>query len=162
MLIAKVAFDMKNLTQRSVGNNPFEFTHARKAALVVAERKWHSGLCRRLDGACGFSAREGKRLFAPDRLARRSDCGNLSHMQGMWCREKDGLHARVGDRVFELGRYLEALGGREITHQLGLLADTANEPQALAFALYRFNDVFSPPAEANDRCVDHEKADEIA
>src|SRR5262245_48983188 len=103
MLITEIALDMENLAQCPVGNDPLHFQHAWKTALVVAECKGHSSRFRRLDGALGLSACESKRFFAPDRLARRSDRGNLSHMQGMRSCEKDSLHARVGDRTFEIG-----------------------------------------------------------
>jgi hypothetical protein len=129
---------------------------------LLLQRKWHSGLFRGLDGAFSFSARERKRLLAPDWLAGRSDRGDLSHMKGMRSCEKDCLHAGVSDRFFEPGRYFERFGGREIADQVGLLTDAADEPQALAFALYRLDDVFSPPAEADDRCIDHERVVEIA
>ncbi|HET9176305.1 MAG TPA: hypothetical protein VFN84_08095, partial [Pseudolabrys sp.] len=43
----------------------------------------------------------------------------------------------------------EALGGREFAHQHGLFADSANEAQALAFALHRLDDVFSPSAKTD-------------
>src|SRR5262245_6291552 len=103
MLIAEISLNVEDIAQCPVGNNPFHLQHAWEAALVVAERKWHSSLFRGLDGALGFSARESKRFLTPDWLARRSDCGNLSHMQGMRSCEKNDLYPRVGDRVFQVG-----------------------------------------------------------
>src|SRR6185503_2841236 len=104
MLIAEITLDMQDLAQGPVGGNPLHLAHARKATLVVAKRKWHSGLFRGLDGAFSFTACERKRLLAPDRLARRGDRGDLLHMKRMGSCEKDCLYARVGDRFFEIGR----------------------------------------------------------
>src|SRR5690348_4382555 len=104
MLIAEIALDMQDFAKYSLGDNPFHFAHARKAPLVVTKRKRHSGLFRGLDGAFSFGSRERKRLLAPDRLVRRGDRRDLSHVEGMRSCEKDGLHAGVGDRLVKLGR----------------------------------------------------------
>ena len=80
----------------------------------------------------------------------------------MWRRQKDRLHTRVGERLFEFGRQFEALGRREIAHQFGLLADSANEAQALALALHRLDDVFSPPAKADYSGIYHMQETRLA
>ena len=97
--------------------------------------------------ASGFSHQTG--------LPAAATFGNLLDMQRMRRRQEHRLHARVGDRLLEIGRQLEALGGGEIAHQIGLLADAADEAQALALALHGFDDVLAPASEADDGGVDH-------
>src|SRR5471030_1892582 len=76
-------------------------------------------------------------------------------MQGMRRGKEHRLHARVGNGLVEIRRELEALGGREIAHQIGLLADSTDEMQALALALHGFDDVLAPASEANNGGIDH-------
>ena len=70
-------------------------------------------------------------------------------------RQEHRLDARVGDGFLEIGRQFEALGGCEIAHELGLLADAADDAQALAFALHGFDDALAPAAKADHRGVNH-------
>jgi hypothetical protein len=76
-------------------------------------------------------------------------------MQGMRRREENGLHLAVGDRICKFRRQLEALGGREIANQIRLLAHAADDMQALALALHRFDDRLAPASEADNGGVDH-------
>jgi len=79
----------------------------------------------------------------------------------MRCREENGPHAGIAHRLLEFSGQFETLGRREITHQIGLLTDSTDEAQALAFALHRFDDIFSPSAEADYGGVDHRWASDL-
>src|SRR5262249_58905136 len=82
-------------------------------------------------------------------------------MPGIRGLAENGPHAGIPHRLFEFSGQFEALGRREITHQIGLLPDSADEEQALAFALHRFDDIFSPSAEADYGGVDHRWASDL-
>jgi hypothetical protein len=56
---------------------------------------------------------------------------------------------RGSETAFVFGGQFEAPGRGEFANQLGLSADSANEAQALAFALHRLDDIFSPSAKAD-------------
>ena len=102
VLVGEIAFDMHHLADGAVGHHALELAHRGKAALVVAEREGHAGLLRGGDGARGLGAREGQRLLGPDRLAGRRHRGNLLNVQRMRRGQKHRLHARIGDRFFEV------------------------------------------------------------
>src|SRR5262245_2354808 len=149
MLVAEIALDMKDVAKDAVRDNALKLPHAWKAAFVVAEGKGDFGLGARRDGTFGVDSAKRQWLLAPYRFACLRCHAYLRDVQGMRCCQKNRLHARVGDRLFEFGGQFESLGHREFAHQLGLFADSANEAQALAFALHRLDDVFSPAAKAD-------------
>ena len=70
-------------------------------------------------------------------------------------REENRLYTWIRDGLFEFRGQFEVFGRREIAHQLRLLADPADKPQALAFALHRLDDIFSPSAKADYGGIDH-------
>src|SRR5215475_13580505 len=149
MLVAEIALDMEDVAKKAVRDSAFERALAWKATFVVAEGKGDARL-----GTCGdstFSIGPAKRqwLLTPNRFARRRHRAYLGDVQGMRRCQKNRLHARIGDGLFEFGGQFEALGRREFAHQLGLFANCANEAQALAFALHRLDDVFSPSAKTD-------------
>ena len=137
------------------GDYALELAHARKASFVVAEGERHAGLFTGHNGAFGFSAGQREGLFAPDRLAGRRDGRNLPNMQRVRGCKKDRLNAGIGDGFFEFGRQFEAFGGGEIANQFWLLAHAADKSQAVAFALNRIDDIFSPASETDYGGVDH-------
>src|SRR5262245_2389113 len=155
MLIAVVAFDMKDLAKRAVIDRALEFPHAWKATFVVAKCKRYTGLGAGRDSSLGFDACKRQRLLAPDRLADFGHGANLPKVKGMRCSQKDRLHTGIGHNLFEFSGQFKALSGRKIAHQLGLLADSADEAQAIAFALNSLDDIFSPSAEADHSSVYH-------
>ncbi len=156
MFIGEVAFDMQDVTDDSHGNDAFEFAHAWEAALVVAQREGNVGLLAGGNGALGFGTGERERLLAPHRLAGRRHGGNLSDVQRVRGCEKNRLNTGIGNGLLELRGQFEALGRREIADQFRLFAHAADKPQALAFALNRIDDIFSPAAEADYGGIDHE------
>src|SRR5262249_41514680 len=107
------------------------------------------------DGALGLRARKSQRFFAPDRFTCRRDRGNLPNMQGMRGGEKNSLDAGIRHCRRKLGGQFKAFGGGKIANELGLLADAAEDAQALAFALDRLDDIFSPSAKADYSSIDH-------
>lgn len=161
MLIAEIALDMKDLAELAGCDDTLDLAHAWKAALVVAERERNAGLCAGTDRAFGLGARQCQGLFAPDRLAGRRDGGNLPNVQRMRSCKKHRLHARIGNCVFEFSRELEALGYRKFTRKLRLFGDATDDPQASAFALYGFDNIFSPSAKTDDSSIDHGRVEEF-
>jgi hypothetical protein len=155
VLVGEIAFDMHDVADDAVGHHALEFAHRREAALVIAQRERHAGLGGGGNRDRRLGARQGQRLFRPDRLAGGGDLGNLLDMQRMRRGEKNRLHAGVGDGRVKVARQLEALGGGEIADPIGLHADAADEAQALALALRRFDDVLAPASEADNGGVDH-------
>src|SRR5262245_291863 len=149
MLVAEITLDMKDVAKQAVRDSTFELAHAWKATFVVAEGKGDAGLGAGGDSTFGIGSAKRQWFLAPYRFACRRHRAYLRDVQGMRRSQKNRLHARVGDGFFEFSGQFEALGGREFAHQFGLLADSANEAQALAFALHRLNDVFSPSAKAD-------------
>ena len=149
MLVAEIALDMKDVAKGAVRDNVLELPHAWKATFVVAEGKGDVGLGASRDSPFSIGAAKRQWLLAPYRFACLRYRAYLRDVQGMRCCQKNRLHARVRDRLFEFSRQFESLGRREFAHQLGLFADPANEAQALAFALHRLDDVFSPSAKAD-------------
>ena len=85
----------------------FELAHASKASLIVTESEGHAGLLASRNGPFGFSASEGKRFFAPNRLAGGRRGGNLPNMQGVRRCKKNRLNAWIGNGLFEFGRQFE-------------------------------------------------------
>jgi hypothetical protein len=156
MFVGEVAFDMQDVADDAFCDQALELAHARKASLIVTESEGHAGLFASRNGPFGFSASEGKRFFAPNRLAGGRRGGNLPNMQGVRRCKKNRLNAWIGNGLFEFGRQFEVLGGCEIADKFGLLAHTADKSQALAFALNRINDIFSPAAETDYCGIDHE------
>ena len=71
-------------------------------------------------------------------------------------RKENRLNARIGNGLLEIRRQFEALAGCEIADQFGLFAYAADKSQALAFALDRLDDIFSPAAETDYGGIDHE------
>ena len=138
-----------------LGDDALELAHGSKAALVVAEAKHDLGLGHRGDGAFGFGARQRQRLLAPHRLACCRNRADLLDMQRMRRRQEHRLHARIGDGIGKFGAQFKAVGLGEIGDELGLFAHAANEPQAFALALHRFDDGFAPASQPDDGCVDH-------
>jgi len=76
-------------------------------------------------------------------------------MQGMRGGEKNSSHAGIGHCRLELGGQFKAFGSGKIANEFGLLADAADDAQALAFALHRLDDIFSPSAKADYGGIDH-------
>jgi hypothetical protein len=97
--------------------------------------------------AKGFSHQTG--------LPTSATAQNLPKVKGMRCSQKDRLHTGIGHNLFEFSGQFKAVSGRKIAHQLGLLADSADEAQAIAFALNSLDDIFSPSAEADHSSVYH-------
>ena len=155
MLVAEIALDMKDLAKKAVRDSAFEIAHAWKATFVVAKGKGDAGLGAGGDSTFGLGSAERQWFLAPYRFARRRYRAYLRDVQGMRRCQKNRLHARVGDGFFKFSGQFEALGGREFAHQLWLFADSANEAQALAFALHRLDDVFSPSAKADYSGIYH-------
>jgi hypothetical protein len=77
----------------------------------------------------------------------------------MRCRKENGPHAWIGHGCLELGRQFKAFGSGKIANEFGLLADAADDPQAVAFALDRLDDIFSPSAKADHGGIDHRRMD---
>ena len=150
MLVAEMTFDVQHLADRAAGDDALELAHGGKAALVVAEPEHDFGLGHRGDGPLGFRARQRQRLLAPHRLARRRHRADLRDVQRMRRRQEHRLHARIGDRIGKFRAQLKTVGFGEIGNELGLFAHAANEAQALALALHRFDDGFAPAPEADD------------
>ena len=136
-------------------DHALEFAHRGKAALVVAAAERDIGRTHRGDRALGFRAGERQRLLAPDRLAGGRHHADLLDMQRMRRGEHNGLHFRVGDRVFEVGGQPEAMLRRQVAREFGLLGHAVHDAQAAAFALNRTEYGLAPAAQTDHGCIDH-------
>src|SRR5262245_19352501 len=69
--------------------------------------------------------------------------------------QHDGLHALVGERLLQVVAEREAISLRDGQGRVDLLADAVHEAKLLAPALDALDDVLAPPAQPDDRGVDH-------
>jgi hypothetical protein len=161
MFVAEVALDMKDITERAMGNQPLKLAHAWKTAFVVAQGERHAGLSYRRDRAICGGAGQCQWLLAPDWLAGGRNGLDLRDVKRMRSCKKHRLDAWVGDSLFEFGRQFETFGRGKVPDKVRFLAYTSDEAKSLALALYRLDDAFSPSPEPYDRCIDHENAGRI-
>ena len=76
-------------------------------------------------------------------------------MQRVRARQHDSTDAGIDKHRIELADQLEPISGRRVAKLVGVAADGAGEAQPVAFALDCLDKGLTPPAETDDRGVDH-------
>jgi len=70
-------------------------------------------------------------------------------------RQDDGLHLRIGYRLLERCADRKFLLGGEIDHRFRLQRNAAHEIDRRAEIARRFHKILAPPAEADNRGIEH-------
>jgi hypothetical protein len=98
---------------------------------------------------------ERQRLLTENSFPGRRDRDDLIGMQSMRGGQDDGLHIRMCEHIGKIARQRETVLSCKVLCCIEPPHDAMRKAQPLALPLNRIDDVLSPPAEADDRCVDH-------
>src|SRR5271165_16037 len=139
-------------------DQPQKLAQRRKEPFVGADPEHHTRLAAGVDGAHRVGLFQGQRLLAKDRLSRLGDSDDLVTVQRVRRRQHDRVDAAVGEDRIELADELEPVPGSEVAEPIGVAADRMGEAQPAALALNRLDEGPAPPAETDDRRIDHRPA----
>jgi hypothetical protein len=150
--------EVKDSAELAVLDQPQKLAQRRKEPFVGADPQHHPSLSAGIDRAHRVGLVQGQRLLAEDRLSCLCDSNDLVSVQRMRRRDHDRVDAAVGDHRGGLGDELESVLGRKVAVRFGVAADRAGKVQPIASALNRLDKGLAPPAETDDRGVDHRPA----
>jgi hypothetical protein len=155
MLVAEVPFDMQHLAELAGRSDALQRLHRRPQAAIVSDAEDDTGAAARFDHRYGVDRVERKRLLAKHLFA--GACGSFDHrpVQRMRRRQHHGPDLRIGERFREVADERQLVARCKIDKLLGSCVDAAHEADALAFTLYRFDEIPAPAAYPHDRSIYH-------
>ena len=128
--------------------------HRRHQPEMMADRDGDAGALDRLEHGDGVGLAEREGLFAVDMLGRAGRRDHLGGMGGMRRRQHHRLDGGIGQHLLERAQ-LDFTVGDEILDRVGLERDAAREFERRAEIACRLHQGLAPPAEADDRGVEH-------
>src|SRR3984893_5073464 len=150
--------DMEDLAEFAAFDQSHQLVHGRKKPLTGTDPEHDLGRAAGLDGARRFGLFQGQRLFAKDRLSRRRDGDDLLAMQRMRRRQHDRLNVAISEHRLDPANEFEPMLCRKVAMLVRIAADRARKTQPFAVALDRLDEGLAPPAETDDRGIDHRLA----
>src|SRR5689334_23988198 len=123
----------------------------------MADRDGDAGARAGVEHRLRVGPRQRERLFAVDMLAGRGRRLDVRAMARVRRRQHDRLDRRIGQHLLIRRPDRKPVVRGELARQLRFERDAAHEPD-LAGVLYRIDEPLAPPAEANDRCIEHDEA----
>ena len=130
--------------------------HLGVEAPVVAEPERDPGLLGGRDGLFGVLPGQRERLLAEDVLARARGGDHLLGVQGVRCRQDDGVDRRVGEQRLVAVDQVETLRLGERVRLLGAGAGRGGrEADQAALPLDGLDQRLAPPAQPDNPGVDH-------
>ena len=161
MLVAEIALDMKNFAERPAATiRLISRMHGKQRLLLPSANGTpafsQAPIARSASArvsAKGFSHQTGLPAAATAEICPTcSECGvarNTACTRGSAIASSNSVDSS------------KPFGNRKFTRKFRLFGDATDDPQASAFALYGFDNIFSPSAKTDDSSIDHGRVEEF-
>jgi hypothetical protein len=150
-----MGFEVDDFAELAALDQSDEFAKRREEALIGPDPEHDPSRAASLDRPLGLGLLQRQRLLAEHRRPGRGNRHNLLTVQRVGRRQHDRVDSGVSEHRLERAGKLEPMLGRIAAKFFGIAAERVSKPQRLALALNRFDEPSAPPAETDDRRVDH-------